>query len=164
MCTFMEILRSPKDQGGGKGNPPNPPKQISDEAAAIDRLRLELKTGLEWFKSRSEYATKSDLKESVNKIMSVISDFAAKQAAFNKRQGDAVDAAVASVTGLSTDIQALADKITELQNSPGAITPEDQALLNEAETQGDALAAKVEALSNSLSALDALNPPAPPVG
>lgn len=81
-------------------------------------------------------------------IMSVISDFAVKQNAFNDR----VDAAV---TGLQGDIQALNDKITELQNSPGTITPEDQASLDAIQTRAEGIAAKLEAL-------DALTPPTVP--
>lgn len=96
------------------------------------------------------------------KIMSVISEFAAKQKAFNDRQSAAIDAATTSVTGLSGDIQALNDKITELQNSQGSVTPEDQALLDELQTAGDALATKVEGVSSALAALDALTPPTPP--
>lgn len=82
-------------------------------------------------------------------IMSAISDFATKQNAFNDR----VDAAV---TGLTEDVQTLNDKITELQNSPGGITPEDQALL-------DAIEARSASIATKLEALDALTPPKPPV-
>lgn len=81
-------------------------------------------------------------------LMSKISDFATAQNAFN----DQIDAAV---TGLQGDIQALNDKITELQNSPGGITPEDQALLDTLQTRAEGIAAK-------LAALDALNPPSVP--
>lgn len=95
-------------------------------------------------------------------IMSAISDFAAKQNAFNDRQGKAIDAAVQSIAGLSGDLQTLNAKITELQNSSGSVTPEDQALIDQLQTAGEATAAKVEALSTALSGLDALTPPAPP--
>lgn len=88
--------------------------------------------------------------EMEGKIMSAISQFAEKQAAFN----DKIDAAV---TGLTEDIEALNDKIEELQNTAGEITAEDQALLDAIETRSDAIATK-------LAALDALTPPKPPVG
>jgi hypothetical protein len=81
-------------------------------------------------------------------IMSAISEFATKQNAFNDR----LDAAV---TGLSGDVQALNDKITELQNTAGQITPEDQALLDNIQQRSEAIATKIEAL-------DSLTPPAPP--
>lgn len=74
-------------------------------------------------------------------LMSAISDFAAKQKAFNDRQSAAIDGVVA-------DVKALNDKITELQNSPGQVTPEDQALLDELQTQGEALASRMEALDS----------------
>lgn len=83
-------------------------------------------------------------------IMSKISEFATKQNTFNDR----VDAAV---TGLQQDIKTLNDLIEQLQNSPGEITPEDQASLNALEARGDAIAAKLEAL-------DALTPPPVPSG
>lgn len=82
-------------------------------------------------------------------LMSKISDFATAQNAFN----DQIDAAV---TGLQGDIQALNDKITELQNSPGEITPEDQALL-------DTLQTRAEGIATKLTALDALTEAAPTV-
>jgi chromosome segregation ATPase len=82
-------------------------------------------------------------------IMSAISDFAAKQNAFNDRIDTAIE-------GLTADVKSLNDLIEKLQNTQGAITAEDQALLNQIETRSDAVAAKLEAL-------DALNPPPPPV-
>lgn len=74
-------------------------------------------------------------------IMSAISTFAAKQQEFN----DKIDAAV---TGLTEDIKTLNDKIEELQNSAGGVTPEDQALLDNIEARSDAIAQKLEALDN----------------
>lgn len=86
----------------------------------------------------------------VDHIMSAISDFAAKQKAFNDRTGAAID-------GIVADIKTLNDKITELQNSAGTVTPEDQALIDDLQAKGEALASKAEAL-------DAQNPPPPPPG
>lgn len=83
-------------------------------------------------------------------IMTAISDFAAKQNEFNTRIGSAID-------GIVGDIKSLNDKITELQNSSGAVTPEDQALIDDLQAQGQALADRAEAL-------DAQTPPAPPAG
>lgn len=121
---------------------------IRDHACSMDRLTEHLEKEFEWRKSHLHLATKQDLKETEQRIMSKISEFAEKQNAFNDR----VDAAV---TGLQGDIQALNDKITELQNSPGQITPEDQALLDAIQTRSEGIAAKVEAL-------DALTPPVVP--
>ncbi len=107
--------------------------------------------------------TLKDLGDMETRIMSKISEYIAAQTAFNARIGTSIDAATTSVQGLSGDIETLNAKITELQNSVGAVTPEDQALLDEAQTQGEALAAKVEAAANALAALDALTPPTAPV-
>lgn len=82
------------------------------------------------------------------KIMSAISDFAAKQAQFNVRLSAAID-------GVAADVASLNAKIEELQNTPGAITPEDQALLDQLQAQGEAIASRLEAVDN-------LTPPVPP--
>ncbi len=95
-------------------------------------------------------------------MASAISDFAAKQKAFNDRQGTAIDGLVTSVTGIQGDIQTLNDKITELQNSSGTVTPEDQALLDDLETQGAAISDKLDAAAAALKALDEANPPVVP--
>lgn len=100
-------------------------------------------------RSLSHLATKQDLKETEQKLMSAIQQFADKQNAFNRSMGEAI-------TGISGDIQGLNDKITALQNSTGAITPEDQAIL-------DGLEATGKALVDKLSALDALTPPVIPI-
>lgn len=81
--------------------------------------------------------------------MSAVSDYVAKQKEYNTRVAAAID-------GIVTDIQALADKITELQNTPPVLTPEDDALLNEADAMAQAMVTRIEAL-------DAQNPPTPPV-
>lgn len=84
----------------------------------------------------------------LERIMSAISDFADKMSAHNNQ----VDTAI---VGLGADVQALKDQIAALQNSPGQITPADQALL-------DGIAAKAAAVADKLTALDALTPPSPP--
>lgn len=80
--------------------------------------------------------------------MSAISDFATKQNAFNDR----LDAAIAGIQG---DVDTLNAAILKLQNSAGAITPEDQATLDALQARGAGITAKLEAL-------DALTPPTPP--
>ncbi len=114
----------------------------------IGQLRHQKEIEFEVLKSHFGLATKHDLKELENKIMSAISDFAAKQTAFQDR----VDAAI---TGLSGDIDELKAEILKLQNSPGTITPEDQALL-------DGIQSRTEGVATKLEALDALTPPVPP--
>ncbi len=103
-----------------------------------------------------------NLAQQIHNLMSAISDFINKQTAFNARQGAAIDSVVTSVTGITQDVKTLNDKITELQNSAGSVTPEDQALIDQLETQADTLATKLEAASTALSALDAQTPPPAP--
>lgn len=83
------------------------------------------------------------------KIMSAISDFATAQTEHNARMDSAL-------SGINDDITALNAKITELQNSPGAITAADQVLLDDLQAQAEALATRIEAT-------DAITPPAVPV-
>lgn len=73
------------------------------------------------------------------RIMSAISDFKVKQDAHNAKVSSDLDALVVS-------IQALNDLIAKLQNSPGTITPEDQALLDAADAAGQALSDKADAM------------------
>lgn len=81
-------------------------------------------------------------------IMSAISDFAAKQSAFN----DQMDAAI---TAIAADVKSLDDQIAALQASSGAVTAEDQALL-------DGITAKSAELLAKVQAVDALTPPVVP--
>ena len=79
--------------------------------------------------------------------MTAISDFAAKQNAYNADVSNRLDAIQEEITTLNT-------QITTLQNSPGQITPADQATLDALVTSGASLQAKADAL---------VNLPAPPV-
>jgi len=90
----------------------------------------------------------SSTQPSLHLIMSTITDFVTAQNAFNDRLD-------ASIAGLQGDIKFLTDKITELQNSPGVLTPADQASL-------DALQARTVGIADKLAALDALTAPVPP--
>ncbi len=81
--------------------------------------------------------------------MSAISEYASKQNAFNDR----IDSAV---TGLQGDVTALNELITKLQSTPGTVTAEDQALLDQLQARAETIATKIEAL-------DALTPPVVPV-
>jgi len=91
----------------------------------------------------------TDLDKQLKEIMSAISDFATAQNAFNDRQD-------AAITALGKDIEVLNQKITDLQNSAGQITLEDQKLL-------DDIQARASGIADKLDALDALTPPPPPI-
>ena len=69
--------------------------------------------------------------------MSAISDFAAKQNEFNALMAAGLD-------GIQTDLAALKALIEQLQNSAGQITPEDQALLDQIQSQTEAMAGRVQ--------------------
>lgn len=82
------------------------------------------------------------------RIMSILSDFLAAQKAYNDQLNAYIDSVLA-------DVKHLNDVITQLQNSPGAVTPEDQAAIDGLQAQG-------KDLINKMNALDSMTPPAPP--
>jgi uncharacterized protein YoxC len=88
------------------------------------------------------------LSHQIHHIMSAISDFSTKLNAFFDRQ----DKAVADLQG---DVDNLTKQIAALQATSGAITPEDQALL-------DGIQARASSVSDKLDAIDALTPPVTP--
>lgn len=88
------------------------------------------------------------IQKNQEKIMTAISDYAAKV----KESFATISAGLDGIVG---DLQTLNDKITQLQNNPGPITPADQALLDEAQALSASLATRV-------SAIDAQTPPTPP--
>lgn len=100
--------------------------------------------------------------EKLHIIMSAVSQYAAKQSAFNKSQAAQIDAVLASVTGVVADVKSLNDKITAMQNSAGEISVEDQATLDALETEGNALVTRTEAAATAAKALDDQTPPAVP--
>lgn len=93
--------------------------------------------------------------------MSAISDYEAKVDAAFTAIGSSVDSIVASVAGVSGDVDRLKATILALQNSAGTVTPEDQALLDKSETAVNALASRVSGVKDALAALDAATEEAP---
>ena|SRR5688572_196002 len=83
-------------------------------------------------------ATKKD----VELIMSAISEY-------SSRVGTAFDSISTAVDGVVADVDFLKTKIQELQNTTGAITPEDQALLDAIEARASQIASKVQALDQA---------------
>lgn len=80
--------------------------------------------------------------------MSKVSQFADRvNTAFGKLE--------TAVDGVTTDVAALKAEIEKLQNTPGDITPEDQAIL-------DGIQARAEALGDKAAALDELTTPPTP--
>lgn len=90
-----------------------------------------------------------------SKLMSIISDFSDKVESWQQSISDSVDGIVTSITGLDTDVQALKKQIADLQASPGAITPEDQARLDKIQAAVEGLSSKTVAAASAAAALDA---------
>lgn len=95
----------------------------------------------EWkiYRWNTSFITKHDLQQMENRIMSAISDYSVAVKAILDQISKAVDDLVA-------EIAALAAKIDQLQNSPGAITPSDQALLDGIQAQATSISTKITAL------------------
>lgn len=74
--------------------------------------------------------------------MSAISDFSDRVAASFTQISIGID-------GVTADVAMLKDLIEQLQNSPGAISPEDQALLDEMESLAANLSARITALDEA---------------
>ena len=119
--------------------------KLSESICLQTRVLREL---LEQNKQNSQQAILHRLAEMEKNIMSVISEFATAQNAFN----DQIDIAI---TDLQGDVKSLNDQIAALQASGGAITPADQALL-------DGIQARSKTIVDKLQALDALTPPVVP--
>jgi hypothetical protein len=98
---------------------------------------------------RSIMKALATLQQLGEQIMSAISDFAVKQQAHNDKVSTDLDAIGAKIADLNT-------LVATLQNSPGAITAEDQATLDKIEAAGADLATKADALAGVV-------PPTPPV-
>ena len=94
--------------------------------------------------------------------MATLNEYLQKQNTWNSRHNAAIDSLVSSVDGVKGDVEALNKKIEELQNSSGGVTPEDQALIDQLESAGDALATKMEGVAGSLKTLDEQTPPVVP--
>lgn len=124
-------------------------REISSLTHAIRELSESRRNEFEWFKSHHELATKQDLKQVESNIMSEIKEFAAKVQAFNERKH-------AAIVGIQGHLKHLTDTIEKFQSSPGAITPADQALL-------DNLEADAQNITTKLEALDGLHAPPAPV-
>ncbi len=88
-------------------------------------------------------------------IMSVISEFAA-------RQNEKFNLIATAVDGVTADIVLLKKKIEQLQNTPGEITAEDQALLNSIENLTNGVATKLSALDAATETVPTPDEPAIP--
>lgn len=150
------------------------PQELTEALFFLTREVHELHKALSAILNNSAVLTR--IAEMETRIMSKITEFAAAQKAFNEATAAATDSLVASAeaqatatAGIAGDIDALNAKILELQNSQGGVTPEDQALLDDLQTQGAALQARVKSAADAsaahaaaLQALDERTPPTVP--
>jgi hypothetical protein len=107
----------------------------------IQGLR-DLRTELEHHGVGSSLVTKQDLKESESRIMSAVTDWAAKEQAN-------LDAISGTLDGIVTGIAALDAKIVALNASPGALSAADQAALDAIQAASAALVTKSAAISTT---------------
>ena len=119
------------------------PNDLRSELRKIFHL---LEDGLhKWSESHrpdSQPATKHDLTEAVNQIMSAITDITdAVQANFTTLGSQ--------LGAILTGIAALDTLITNLQNSPGSLSASDQAALNAIQTASAALVAQAQGISTA---------------
>ncbi len=150
-------------------------EHIAHELRAINET---LKTGFEWFRLHAHLATKEDLKQLGDKIMSKISDYVTAVETQLDGIGQNVDGLVTAIGDISTSIGGIAGDVTalkalidQLNTNPGPITPEDQALLDQSLVKLSALSTKAQSAKDAASVAaqaaktldDATeNPPAPP--
>lgn len=132
-------------------------------AEELHRLHKVIEAALERCKSGTNAATKQDLQEMETRIMSKISEYGDKvNAAFDEIEA-AQTALTTAVGGVSDDVAFLKEEILKLQNTPGEITPEDQAILDGLQARSSTAAANLTTLRTALEALDAATArPTPP--
>jgi hypothetical protein len=94
---------------------------------------------------------KNDLKQLEKRIMEAIQQFSARVTAAFARIGTSVD-------GIHGDITQLKQLILDLQNSPGTLTPEDQAALDVIETLVSGLETRVSSLDAETGTSPTPNP------
>lgn len=96
-------------------------------------------------------------------IMSAISDYAVSVNTAFDAIDTALETATGKLTGIADDVTFLKETIDQLQNNPGPISVEDQALLSAAQTRANGLVTKVQGFSTALEAVDdATERPEPP--
>jgi len=108
---------------------------------------MSISSGYQWFRSHCLPATKQDLKETEDKIMSAITDWAAKEQV-------SLDAISSTLDGILVGIAALDALIIAFQNSPGTLNAVDQAALDAIQTSSASLLTKSQGI--------VLTPPTPP--
>src|SRR5688500_11809599 len=92
----------------------------------------------------------------------VVTDFLNEQRTFNEQDDAAVSALVKSFDGIKLDVDAMKKTIEDLKNTPGTPTPEETALMQQLQSQRNALSSKITAASAALKDLDESEQPEVP--
>ncbi len=131
------------------------PRTTDQLTWAVWALVDEVKRANEWLRSHSDLATKDDLRAMEKRIMDAITNYATSVNAAFDEIDTAVTAAGEQLTGLVDDVAFLKETIDKLQNSPGTLTPEDQALLDAAQARTGGLVTRFGAFKDAITALNA---------
>ena len=118
-------------------------------------LNEQKKIEFEWTKSHHGFATKADLDNIERNIMEAIQNYAARVETAINAIGSDIDSVVTSFEGVAKDVANLKEVIAKIQNSPGTLSPEDQASLDKGEFLLNSLAVRVSGVKDALAALDA---------
>lgn len=94
--------------------------------------------------------------------MSKLSDYAGQITGYSDQINTGLEGVGTSLDDIKGDLKFLNDKLTEIQNSAGDISPEDQASLDAALGRLKETSDKADAAKNKSAEVAALNPPAPP--
>lgn len=120
------------------------------------------------FRSRFLFVTPGDLAKLGKIIMSQITDFENRVNVAFSGLNEQTTAAVESIAGLAEDLDFLKAEIARIQNSPGTLSPEDQAALDRIEGRLSDVSANVNGVVGTLRTLDSATtrpptlPPQPP--
>jgi len=129
------------------------------------KWRCMLEEHLKWTRSHgSKCATKTDLEESLGKLMSVLSDYIERATAHHTTVLTGIGVINTSITDIAGDVTSLGDQITELKKliEAGAETPELIAALNKLETQQGEVVTALSDVGTKAAQIAALNPPPAP--
>jgi len=88
-------------------------------------------------------------------MATAIETYAAKVDAAFTAIAETVDSIVTSLSGVAGDVDRLKATIKQLQETPGTITPEDQALLDKSEAAVNQIASRLAGLKEAMASLDA---------
>lgn len=135
--------------------------KAEDVLKAVETLRDETRKAV-LAVAQAIQALDRNHQEQHREIMQAITDYGDRQKAHNDRQNAALAVITGALTGVAGDIAELKKLIEQLQNSPGTLSPEDQATLDAAQARSESATTRLEAAAATLQAIDEQTPPPPP--